>query len=169
MGKLLSFRKGVASMDHDKALRDHLVSLLTGGNAHMEFDEAIGAFPVDLRGKRPPGGDARSPWEVLEHLRIALWDILEFTRNPEHVSPKWPDEYWPATQSPENEEAWDASAAAYRRHLHELVNIVNDASTDLYSKIPHGDGQTILREALLAADHNSYHIGQLSMLYDLLR
>jgi len=154
-------------MADNKALRDHLVALLTEGNAHMEFDEAVDAFPVDLRGKRP-AGNTHSPWQVLDHMRITLWDIVEFIRNPKHVSPKWPDEYWPTSPAPANNGSWDESAAAYKQYLSDIVEIVKDESIDLYAKIPGGDGQTILREVLLAADHNSYHIGQLSLLYDLL-
>jgi hypothetical protein len=151
----------------DKSLRKHLVSLLTGGGAHVGFDEAVRDMPFDLQSKRPKGAD-HSPWEVLEHLRIAQWDILEFSRDPKHVSPKFPEGYWPNSPTPPDESAWEKSADAIRADLKAMVKLVENESTDLFSKIPHGDGQTILREALVFADHNSYHLGQLVLLRRLL-
>lgn len=152
-------------MAHDKGLREHLASLLTSGNAHMDFEEAVGDFTPEQRYKSP-GEGAHSPWEVLEHMRISLWDILEFVRNPDHVSPKWPEGYWPAPGAAPGPAAWDESAAAVRADLKAAVALAEDESQDLYAKIPHGDGQTLLAEILLVADHNSYHIGQLSLLRD---
>lgn len=147
-------------MSHDAALREHLIQLLTGSHAHADFAAAVKDIPAALRGERPQGVD-HSPWELLEHLRIAQWDILEFSRNPKHVSPEWPGGYWPATPTPPDEHAWDKSVRAFRHNLKALCALVMDPATDLYAKIPHGDGQTILREALLTADHNAYHVGQL--------
>ena len=147
-------------MSHDTALREHLVSLLSEGNAHATFDDAVKDLPAELRGKRPEGAQ-HSPWQLLEHLRIAQWDILEFSRNPKHKSPEWPKEYWPASPEPPDDKAWDKSVHAFRKDLKAMCDLVKDESTDLYAKIPHGDGQTILREALLTADHNAYHVGQL--------
>jgi hypothetical protein len=147
-------------MKNDKALRKHLVYLLTEGGAHLDFDSAVKDMPLALQGKVPKGGE-HSPWQLLEHLRIALWDILEFSRNPKHVSPKWPEGYWPKTQKPPNQTAWKKSAAEFRFLMKKMVALVNDDSVDLFARIPHGDGQTILREVLLAADHNAYHLGQL--------
>jgi hypothetical protein len=141
-------------------LRDHLVRLLDWDNAHLRFDDAVKEFPAALRGVRPPGAP-HSAWELLEHLRIALWDIVEFSRDAKHVSPPWPAGYWPPSPAPPNEKAWDDSAAAYRAVLRTLSDMVRDESADLYARIPHGDGQTLLREVLLAADHNAYHVGQL--------
>lgn len=152
-------------MAHDNALREHLVSLLTDGKAHMDFEEAIGDIPAELRFQRPAEG-VHSPWEVLEHMRIALWDILEFVRNPKHVSPKWPEGYWPKPGATPGPAAWDESVAAVRADLKAAAALAEDESQDLYAKIPHGDGQTLLAEILLVADHNSYHIGQLSLLRD---
>ncbi|MGO9436965.1 MAG: DinB family protein [Terracidiphilus sp.] len=154
-------------MANDSALREHLISLLTGGNAHVTFDDAVKNLPVELRGKRPKGAEY-SPWQLLEHLRIAQWDILEFSRDAKHKSPKWPEEYWPKSPAPPDEKAWDKSVRAFRKDLKALCALVTDEKTDLYVKIPHGDGQTILREALLTADHNAYHIGQLVLVRKLL-
>lgn len=154
-------------MPNDAALREHLIALLTKGNAHTTFDEAVKDMPVELRGKRPKGAD-HSPWQLLEHLRIAQWDILEFSRNAQYQSPKWPDEYWPKNPTPPDDKAWDKTVRAFRKDLKSMCELVSDAQTDLYAKIPHGDGQTILREALLVADHNAYHVGQLILVRKLL-
>ena len=154
-------------MAHDSLLREHLTNLLNLGNAHVTFDDAVKGLAPELRGKRPKGGD-HSPWELLEHLRIAQRDILEFSRDARHRSPEWPGGYWPKTAAPPDEKAWDKSVRAFRKDLKELCSLIADESTDLYAKIPHGDGQTILREALLAADHNSYHVGQLVLVRRLL-
>jgi len=147
-------------MKNDKALRKHLRYLLTDGGAHLQFDQAVKGMPFELQGKRPKGSE-HSPWQLVEHLRIALWDIVEFSRDPKHVSPEFPSGYWPATQAPPDEKAWSKSAAAFRAHLKAMTRLVGDDSVDLFARIPHGDGQTILREVLLAADHNAYHLGQL--------
>lgn len=149
-------------MNDEKALREQLVRLLDWDSAHARFDEAVRDFPDELRGRRPAGGP-HSAWELLEHLRITLWDILEFSRDAKHVSPAFPSGYWPAGEAPPAATAWDESAAAYRRDLRVLADMAADASVDLYARIPHGDGQTILREIVLAADHNAYHVGQLMM------
>ena len=154
-------------MQNDKALRQHLLNLLKGGNAHVDFDAAIKGLPLALRGKRPKGAE-HSPWEVLEHMRIAQWDILEFSRNPNHQSPEFPQGYWPRTQAPPSETAWNKSVKTFRANLQSVRNLIADDATDLFAKIPHGEGQTILREALLVADHNSYHLGQLILLRRLL-
>ncbi|MCU1306073.1 MAG: transporter [Acidobacteriaceae bacterium] len=144
----------------EKSLRKHLVYLLTEGGAHVSFDAAVKDMPVDLQGKRPKDAD-HSPWELLEHLRIAQWDIVEFTRNPKHVSPEFPGGYWPNSPTPPDEHAWKKSGDAFRADLKAMIKIVENESSDLFAKIPHGDGQTILREVLVLADHNAYHLGQL--------
>ncbi len=146
----------------DKALREQLVRLLDWDSAHARFDDAVNDFPAELRGKRPAGAP-HSAWELLEHLRITLWDILEFSRDAKHVSPDFPSGYWPDGEAPPNAKAWDESVAAYRRDLRALADLTMDESIDLYARIPHGDGQTVLREIVLAADHNAYHVGQLMM------
>jgi hypothetical protein len=150
-------------MDSDKALREHLVYLLQGGGAHLNFDAAIAGLPAELRGAKAPGVP-HTPWRLLEHLRICQWDILEFSRNPRHVSPPFPDGYWPAGDAPPDAAAWDRSVAAFRADLRAVQDLVADPATDLFARIPHGEGQTVLREALLVADHNAYHLGQLVVL-----
>jgi DinB superfamily len=150
-------------MQKDPTLRQHLVEVLDGENAHTTFKNAILDFPAELRGKRPKGVP-HSPWEVLEHMRIAQWDILEFSRDPNHKSPKFPDGYWPQTAEPPDEKAWDRSVHSFCQDKQTLSALIADETTDLYARIPHGDGQTILREALLTADHNAYHLGQLVLL-----
>ena len=144
----------------DTGLRQQVIELLKGGNAHATFDDAVKNLPSALRGKKPKGAE-HSPWQLLEHLRIAQWDILEFSRDPQHQSPDWPSGYWPAQPAPPDDKAWEKSVRAFRRDLRSLCDLVADESTDLFAPIAHGDGQTILREALLAADHNAYHVGQL--------
>ena len=147
-------------MDRDQALREHLLYLLRGGGAHLDFEAAVADLPVPLRGAKPPGVP-HTPWRLLEHLRIAQWDILEFSRNPRHQSPSWSEGYWPSGDAPPDADAWERSVAAFRADLKALQDLVADPATDLFAPIPHGQGQTILREALLVADHNAYHLGQL--------
>jgi hypothetical protein len=137
-----------------------LLWLLRGGDAHLDFDSAVEDLPVGLRGAKP-AGVPHTPWRLLEHLRIAQWDILEFSRNPRHVSPSFPDGYWPAGDAPPDDAAWDNTVLAFQTDLEAMCTLVADPATDLFAPIPHGDGQTILREALLVADHNAYHLGQL--------
>lgn len=151
----------------DSALREHLLYLLREGGAHLDFEKAIAGLPVELRVAKPSGLPF-SAWSLLEHMRIAQWDILEFSRDAKHVSPAWPKGYWPATDAPPSPEAWDRSVAAFRADAKAMEQLVSNPKTDLISKIPHGEGQTILREALLVADHNAYHLGQLVMLRRLL-
>jgi hypothetical protein len=147
----------------DKPLRDHLLYVLKDGGAHVTFDDAIGDWPVQIAGAKV-ANSPHSAWMLLEHMRLAQWDILEFSRNSKHVSAKWPEGYWPASETPTNENAWKASIAAFKEDLRTMERLVADRGVDLYAKIPWGDGQTILREALLLADHNAYHLGQLVML-----
>jgi hypothetical protein len=159
--------KKASNGGHDAALREHLVELLRSRGAHADFDEAVDGLPEALRGARAKDLPF-TPWRLLEHLRLGQWDILEFSRNAKHKSPKWPEGYWPDGDAPPNSAAWDASVAAFRRDLSEMEKLVKDASNDLFAPIPHGQGQTLLREALLVADHNSYHVGQLILLRRLL-
>ncbi|MEJ2634066.1 MAG: DinB family protein [Calditrichia bacterium] len=154
-------------MDKDKALRDHLLNLLKGRGAHVDFDQAVKNFPEELRGKRPANAPY-SAWELLEHLRRAQNDILEFSRDPNYVSPPWPEGYWPKSQTPPDSSAWDKSVKAFQKDLKDMQDMVADSKNDLYEKIPHGEGQTILREALLVADHNAYHIGEMVVIRKLL-
>jgi hypothetical protein len=144
---------------HEKILREHLLDLLNGGGAHARFDDAVKDVPEKLRGVKPEG--LHSAWMLLEHLRMAQWDILEFSRNSKYAAPKWPDDYWPKTAAPASTAAWNKSVQQFRKDLKAMQDLVANPKTDLYARIPWGDGQTILREALLVADHNAYHIGQL--------
>src|SRR6266480_4202517 len=146
--------------DQDRSVRQHLIDLLKGGGAHAKFDEVIDGIPAKLRGEKPPALP-HSAWMLLEHMRIAQWDILEFSRNPKYASPEWPGGYWPRTENPPSEAAWSASIKAFNKDLQEMQALVTNPKTDLFARIPWGDGQTILREALLVADHNAYHLGQL--------
>lgn len=145
---------------NDKALREHVIYLLEGGGAHAKFEEIVADIPPKLLGQKP-SGLAHSLWMLLEHLRIAQWDILEFSRNAKHVSPEWPGGYWPKTDAPPSPAAWNTSVKKFRRDLKTMQGLVKDPKTDLFARIPWGDGQTILREALLVADHNAYHLGQM--------
>ncbi len=159
--------KQASRSDHGGALRQHLLELINGGHAHVDFDTAVRGLSPALRGKRPKGAD-HSPWEILEHLRIAQWDILEFSRDAGHESPSWPSGYWPAEAAPSDAKAWDKSVRDFRRDLKAMNDLIADPATDLFARIPHGSGQTILREALLVADHNAYHLGQLVLVRRLL-
>ena len=154
-------------MQNESSLREHIVNLLTGKGAHVDFESAIKALPANLRGRRPKGAE-HSPWEILEHMRIAQHDILDFSVNPKYKALAWPEEYWPKTKAPASAGAWNRSVQAFRKDLKKMCALVSAESTDLFAKIPHGDGQTILREALLIADHNAYHVGALVLLRRLL-
>jgi uncharacterized damage-inducible protein DinB len=154
--------------DQLSALRQELVELLRGEHAHVGFAAAVRNVPPGLRGARPDGVE-HSLWELLEHLRLALWDILEFSRNPSHVSPAWPSGYWPAGGAePPDDHAWDAAVATFNRDVEAMERLVTDPASDLFAPFPQGKGQTLLREAMLAADHNAYHVGQIVALRRLL-
>ena len=133
----------------------------------MGFDEVIAGFPAKLRGVKPKSL-LFTAWSLLEHMRFAQWDILEFSRNPKYIEPKFPDDYWPASDAPPSDAAWKKSVVMFRRDLRAMEKLVKSPKTNLFARIPWGDGQTILREALLVADHNAYHLGQLVMLRRLL-
>ena len=150
-------------MDRDEELRRRLRELLEGGQAHVGLDDVTKDWPAELRGVRPPGA-AHTPWQTLEHLRIALWDIVEFSRSGDHESPSWPEGYWPPTDAPPSPEAWAESVEGIQRDLAAMQAMISDRQRDLYEPFPWGDGQNLLREALLAADHNAYHLGQLMTL-----
>jgi hypothetical protein len=153
--------------DQTSALREHLLYLLRGGGAHLDFEKAVAGLPPELRGVRP-AGLPHSPWRLLEHLRLAQWDILEFCRNPRHVSPPFPEGYWPEGDAPPDSDAWGRSVNAFRADLRSMEALVADPASDLFTPLPHGEGQTLLREALLVADHNAYHLGQLVVVRRLL-
>ena len=153
-------------MPDKDALREHVLELLTGKSAHADFDAAVAKFPLKRAGEKPAGAPY-SAWQLLEHMRIAQWDILEFAINPKHKSPKWPEGYWPKA-APTREKAWDKRVQEFRSDMKRFTKLLADDSTDLFANIPHGDGQTILRQALLAGDHNAYHLGQLVLVRQLL-
>lgn len=147
----------------NQSLRDHVLSLLRGGNAHLTFEDFVGDFPPELCG-REVAGVPYSAWQVLEHMRIAQWDILEFSRDAAHQSPEFPKGYWPKPDERGNIELWNETIERFQTDLKEMEKLVADPATDLLAKIPHGDGQTVLREALLVADHNAYHLGVLAVM-----
>lgn len=152
---------------HEEALRSHLARMLVWGDAHATFETAVAGLHADLRGVVPEGA-AHSAWQLLEHLRLTQRDILEFCRNPAYQEPRWPDDYWPDSAAPPGDNAWDASITAFLRDRDELVKMAEDPTVDLFGTIPHGTGQTYLRELLLVADHSAYHIGALILLRRLL-
>jgi hypothetical protein len=148
-------------------LRDQVISLLEGGNAHVTFDDAVKDLPPKFRGIKPEGA-AHTAWELVEHMRIAQSDILEFSRDSKHLSPDWPEGYWPKTARPPSDAAWKKSIASIKKDREAMIKLVRNPKTDLYEEIPHGTGQNILREALLIADHNAYHLGELVFLQRLI-
>ena len=155
------------SDDRDRSLREHLLYLLRGGGAHIKFEDAVKDFPAALVNARAEGMPY-TPWQLLEHMRIAQWDIVEFSRSAAHVSPEWPEGYWPDKTKEAGEDDWRQSVEGFRADLRQMESLVEDEAVDLHAAIPHGDGQTLLREALLVADHNAYHLGALVTLRRLL-
>lgn len=152
-------------MDDQKGLREHVLEILRGKSAHIDLETAISGFPVKEMNTRPPNS-THTAWELLEHIRIAQWDILEFSRDAKHVSPEFPSGYWPKGEG--TAEDWKKSSEQILNDLQRMRNLVADENTDLFAKIPHGEGQTVLREALLVADHNAYHLGQIMLLKKML-
>jgi hypothetical protein len=144
----------------DRELRRELIELLDGVNAHLRFEDVVSVFPARFRGEQVKGLP-HSAWMLVEHMRIAQWDILEFSRNKSHVSPRFPEGYWPKISSPAGARAWTQSIGHFKRDLAAMKELVENPRTDLTARIPWGEGQTILREAMLVADHNAYHLGQL--------
>jgi len=149
-------------MDNLASLRQHLINLLTKGEAHVDARSELKEFPRKFRGRKPEDAP-HTPWQLLEHMRIGQWDILRFSVDAGHVSPRWPEGYWPETEAPPNDKAWDKSVRDFLADLDALCELIGDPGRDLVAPIPHGTGQTLLREALLAADHNAYHLGQIVM------
>lgn len=147
-------------MAHLKSLRKHLINLLTKGEAHATFEDAVKEVPLAARGKVPEGA-AHSLWELVEHMRIAQWDILKFSVDAKHKSPKFPQGYWPKTPAPPTAKAWDKSIKDFLADRDAMCKLIEKKSTDVFAEIKHGKGQTILRQAILMADHNSYHIGEI--------
>lgn len=154
-------------MKPDASLRDHLVKLLDWKDAHASFDAAVEGVSIEHRGAVPPGA-SHSLWQLVEHLRLAQHDIHDFCVNPNYEEMDWPDDYWPFDPAPPSAGAWDESVAGYRADRARMIEIAKDASIDLHARIPHGTGQTYLREILLVADHNAYHIGQIVLVRKML-
>ena len=154
-------------MDREAALRDHLSRVLAWQDAHGTFEAAVDGIPPSHHG-RVPDGLPYSPWQLLEHLRLAQHDILDFCRNPDYEEMRWPDDYWPKSPAPPSDSAWDESVRDFREDRAALQALASDRSRDLLATIPHGSGQTYLREILLTADHTSYHVGQLIVVRRLL-
>jgi uncharacterized damage-inducible protein DinB len=150
-------------MSHDTAVREMLARVLSWQDAHVGFERALDGWPVDLRGATPDGAPY-SAWQLLEHLRIAQHDILDFCLNPGYREMEWPKDYWPASAAPPSAAAWDESVAQFLADREAVQALAADTSRDLEATIPHGSGQTYLRELLLVADHNAYHIGELVLL-----
>ena len=147
-------------MDKDAKLREQLAFHLSGRGAHISFDAAVDKLHFDLTGKQLPNL-AHTAWQLVYHLWIVQWDILEFCRDPAHVSPEYPSGYWPERPNPESEEQWLGTIESFRTDLEDMIDLVKDPRNDLFSPFPYGSGQNLLREAILVVDHNSYHIGQL--------
>ena len=150
-------------MDPDKLVREQLLFLLGGGNAHMSFDQAVAEFPLEYINRLPPNVPY-TPWHLLEHMRIAQWDILEFIRNPEYLSPEWPEGYWPPQDEQADEFRWEQTLRDFRADLRAFQEMVEDPGTDLFAPLPHAQDYTVLREILVVADHNAYHIGEFAIL-----
>lgn len=150
-------------MSSDHVVREQLLALLNGGNAHMPFEKAVADFPAEHFNTRPENV-AYTPWHILEHLRIAQWDILDFIRNPGYVTPEWPKEYWPDPSAAADQEQWDQTISSFLSDAQSLRDIVSDPGTDLYAPIPHAPDYTILREIIVVSDHNAYHIGEFAIL-----
>ena len=153
---------------NDQSLREHLISLLKGGTAHVSFDDFIKDFPIEKCGQRIEALPYTA-WQVLEHMRIAQWDILEFSRDAKHVSPKWPKGYWPDDGETGTETLWNETVEKFGHDLAAFSELISDPATDLFAEIPHGTGQTVLREVLVLADHNSNHLGALIVMARLLK
>lgn len=154
-------------MANDSALREQLGRLLSWEDAHASFDAIVAGIPPHLQGSQP-AGLPYSPWQLLEHLRITQRDILDFCRDPEYQEREWPREYWPPAPAPPSETAWDESVETFRRDRDALCDLASDSTIELDGRVPHGTGQTYLRELLLAADHASYHLGELVVVRRLL-
>ncbi len=147
----------------EKAIRENLIKVLEGRFAHISLDSAIEDLTPELYGKRIDGYP-HTAWQILEHIRIAQWDMLEFSRNQEHKSPGWPDEYWPENDAPPDQKAWDKSVEMYHRDMEEFIELLKDENIDLTKPFEHGTGQSLFIEALQLMKHNSYHIGQLALM-----
>ena len=148
-------------------IRSHLVRLLNARGAHVSVHEVLARFDYRLLGRKPPGAPY-TPWELFEHMRLAQWDILEFSRDPNHVSPNFPDGYWPEKSAPKNQAEWDEKKSRFLSELAQMIGLVEHENADLFAALAHGTGQTLAREAMVVADHNAYHLGQMVLLSKML-
>lgn len=153
----------MSNKNSNDGLRETLRQFLRGGQAHVSLEDAVKDFPAKLAGHKPDGAP-HTAWQLLEHIRLTLHDLVEFCTNRQYAAPKWPDEYWPKREAPASQKDWETSLRALHENMREFERMVDDPKTDLTAKIPWGDGQTFLREVLLAIDHTGYHVGQLVML-----
>lgn len=153
----------MTAADPTPALRAQLIRLLTSDEAHQSFESAVDELPADLRRIRPDKLPY-SIWQLVDHIRIAQWDILEFSRDATHQSPPWPDGYWSSSVAPPDEAAWQQALDQIRQDRDAFIALLNDPQRDLFAPFPHGEGQTLLREALLIVDHTAYHVGQIVLL-----
>jgi hypothetical protein len=156
-----------AAAGSDTLIRKQIAQFLEESHAHAGFDAAVDDFPPELRGRKPAGAP-HTAWQILEHLRLAQWDILAFSRDGRHKSPKWPEGYWPESETPPSEKAWEESVRRFRADRRAMQKLVLDKTRDLSAIVPHAQSQTLVREALLLMDHNAYHVGQLVLLRRLL-
>ena len=150
-------------MNAESVVREQILHLLRGGDAHMSFQEAVEDFPMESINIVFPNG-TYTAWHLLEHLRITQWDILDFIRNPSYQEMEWPKDYWPPQDQKATEENWKQTIRSFQADMKALQALVTDPQTDLYAAIPHGTGQTIFREMLVVADHNAYHIGEFAIM-----
>lgn len=150
-------------MEHDHKVRQYLKSLLSWEDSHLNFENAIQDIPAEWRGKKPPEFPY-SIWQLVEHIRIAQWDILDFSRNPAYKEIKWPDEYWPEESAPANDDQWNKSIQKIIDDRREFITLIEDRNFDLFKPFEHGTGQTLFRQAVLIADHTAYHVGQIVLL-----
>jgi uncharacterized damage-inducible protein DinB len=155
------------STDQNRELREQLLNAMRGDQSHIDFESAEGDLSAELAGDKPDAAP-HTIWQLLEHMRIAQHDILEFSRNPKHKSPKWPEGYWPKTAAPASNQDWETSIATFRKEAQEMEDLISDPDQDLFKPIEGGSGQTLLREALVLAAHNSYHLGQIMFLKKML-
>jgi len=147
----------------NRELREQLAELLKGGSAHADANSVLSDFPADKRAEKPNGAPYNA-WQLLWHINFTLHDLLDFCANPKYLAPKWPNEYWPENETPPSEVAWDSTVRALQADLAQFQKMIMDPAENMYATIPWGDGQTVLREILLAADHTSYHLGQIVLL-----
>lgn len=157
----------MSPIQHEQALKDQLVALLNGGQAHATLEDILADIPFEHTGSQP-NGLPYSIWQLVEHIRFTQWDILDFSRNSAYHAPKWPDDYWTPELAPASADQWKESISQIQADRNAFISLVENANADLYTPFPHGDGQNLLREALLIADHTSHHLGQVIILRRLL-